>query len=370
MSSIAPARTPRRGRRARDLITGLAVAGAVVAGVAAPADAISLARPDALVFVPYKGQTTTVWRDGDVVQPVHFSAAQVVTGDFSAADGTDVLLYNPGAGADGILHVTPLDGAPTTSFRSEKVSGTFRPVVGDYNADGIDDVLWYAPGPASDHLWTFAADGSHTSAAIAINGTYRPTVADIDHDGGDDVIWYGPGTAADALWRFDDDGSHESLPVTIGGDYQLVVGRFGSTERVLFFNAHGPDSVWTFDSGAGHTSSNLPAIEGAARPIVGSFTHAGIDQVLFYRPGGAAETFVGFTPDGTPQQLEAPNVNGSYDPAVGDFDDDGWDDIAWASQGKAVLWEFNGGGYDQRMVTTNTVNTIAVTAFDDRGDID
>ena len=63
--------------------------------------------------------------------------------------------------------------------------------------------------------------------------------------------------------------------------------------------------------------------------------------------------------------LEPPNVGGTYDTAVGDYDGNGFEDIAWASGGKAYVWRFDGGGYSQIVVTTSTVNTLPFTsAFD------
>ena len=357
----------KRFHRTRALLAGTAVVAAALAGSAGTASA-GTAQSDSLVFVPYNGQTFTIWRNGNVVQPVHFSTQQAIEGNFSGASGEDTFLYNPGSGKDGILHVTPSASTATTSFRSESISGTFTPVVGDFDGNAIDDILWYAPGSGADYLWLFQPNGTHTQVSLTINGSYRPTAVATDGDGYDDVIWYAPGSAADSIWHFGPGGSHTSSAVTIGGNYQLITGYFGirpegsPQKRVIFFDPAGPDSIWTFSAAGSHTSAGLPSIQGAAKPIVGSFTSQLTDNVLFYRSGSAAEDLIGFDTAGAVQQYEAPVVNGSYDPAVGDFDGNLYDDIAWTSFGKATLWKFASGGFSQATITTNTNNTIGITS--------
>jgi hypothetical protein len=352
-----------RNHRARALIGGMALVAGAVFGTAAPASATEGTTSDALVFVPYNGQTFTVWRNGNKVQPVHFSTQQAIEGNFSGTVGTDLFLYNPGSGADGILHVSPSGTTATTAFRSETVNGSFKPLVGDFDGNAIQDIFWYAPGAAPDYVWLFQANGSHTVVNQSVSGTYRPTVSEVSGDGYDDIIWYGVGNAPDSMWLFDAGATHISKSVSIGGDYQLIPGYFGIAaegqpqKRIVFFNKAGFDYVWTFDSSANHTSLQMGNVDGNFVPLVGNYLSPINDQILFYRAGAGGERLVGFTNAGAEQQYEAPNVNGTYDPAIGDFDGNGYDDIAWGNAGKATLWKFNGGGYTQANIVTNTVNT-------------
>ncbi len=106
----------------------------------------------------------------------------------------------------------------------------------------------------------------------------------------------------------------------------------------------------------------MPNIDGNGfQPVVGGFTSTTTDAVLFYRRGSASERFISFGTDGSVNDLEPPVVNGSYDPTVGDFDGNGYGDIAWTSGGKATIWKFNSGGYTQTSVSTNTTNPIGRT---------
>src|SRR3954470_10767859 len=109
-------------RRAATLAATLVAAGGLLATTAAPAGATSV-DSSTLVFVPYNGQTFTIWRNGNTATPAHFSTAQVIEGNFGGPSGTDLFLYNPGSGADGIVSVSPNMSSFTQSFRSEAISG-------------------------------------------------------------------------------------------------------------------------------------------------------------------------------------------------------------------------------------------------------
>lgn len=363
----APTRSGRAPGRARTALAVLAAAAALVGLTATPAAATAV-DSDTLVFVPYNGQTFSLWRNGNLHQPAYFTTQQSFPGNFDGRSGTDLFLYNPGSGTDGILHVTPNVANLTYSFTTAPISGTYIPIVGDFDGNAIDDIFWYGPGAAADNLWLFQENGSHTSKSVAVGGTYTPTAINTDGDGYTDIIWYAPGTAPDSIWRFGPNAGHTSKSITINGTYTLIPGHFGAIaegspqRRLIFFNKAGADSIWTFDTDAGHTSAALPNIDGSTfRPVVGEFTDPDLDAVIFYRPGSASERFLSFTAAGTPQQLEPPVVNGTYDTSVGDYDGNGYQDIAWSGGGKATLWKFNGGGYAQATVTTNTVNTVTRT---------
>lgn len=346
-------------------VTALAAA-ALLALSTTPASATSV-DSDELVFVPYNGQTFTIWRNGNTAQPAYFTTQQSFPGNFNGLGGTDLFLYNPGSGQDGVLHITPNVNNFTYSFKAAPISGTYTPLVGDFDGNAIDDIFWYGPGAAADNLWLFDADGNHTSQNVAINGTYKPTVINVDGDGYSDIVWYAPGTAADSIWRFGPNATHTSKSITINGTYTLIAGHFGAIaegspqRRLIFWNKSGADSIWTFDTDAGHSSAALPNVDGSFTPIVGEFLDPNLDAVFFYRPGTASERLIGFNAAGTPQQVDAPVVNGTYDVSVGDFDGNTYQDIAWSSNGTAKLWKFNSGGYQQATVNSGTPNTITRT---------
>jgi hypothetical protein len=352
----------RRRRGLAVALASLATAG-LLGLTAAPVQADPV-DSDTLVFVPYNGQTFTLWRNGNVSQQARFTTQRTFPGNFDGQAGTDLFLYNPGSAPDGLLHVSPSGSGFTTGFTPDLVSGTFTPIVGDFNGNALDDIFWYAPGSGADHLWLYQSGGGHTSVPVAVNGSYRPAAINVDGDGDTDIIWYAPGTGADSIWRFGPGGSHTTKSVTINGDYQLIPGYFGvrpegsPQRRLLFFAKSGADSIWTFDTSANHTSAPIDNIDGPYKPVVGRFMSTTTEAVLFYRPGTGSERFIGFTNAGALEQFEPPTVNGVYDPAVGDFDGNGYEDIAWVTDGKATFWKFNGGGFTQATYNSGTPNTL------------
>ncbi|HEX7133207.1 MAG TPA: VCBS repeat-containing protein [Iamia sp.] len=358
-------------------LTGLALATGGLVATPGPVGAAAT-DSDTLVFVPFRGQTFGVVRNGVTTFPAYFGGGdyrggEPFVGDFTGSAGTDVFVYRPGPDPDGIVKITPSGTTVTTSLISKTVNGTFRPLVGDFDGNAISDILWYAPGSSPDALWLFNSNGTHTNVPLAISGSYVPTVFEANGDGYDDIIWYAPGGGADSLWLFGPGAGHTTKALSISGSYQLLQGYFGEAgegspqKRLLFFNPSGPDSIWTFDTAANHTSAALPNIDGAYIPVVGHFIEG--DNILWYRPGSASEALWGFTEEGSLNQLEAPPVNGSYDPTVGDFDGNGYEDIAWTASGNATIWQFNSGGFTQSSVTTGLPNTNAVTAYTDPFDL-
>jgi hypothetical protein len=73
------------------------------------------------------------------------------------------------------------------------------------------------------------------------------------------------------------------------------------------------------------------------------------------------ERLVTFYSNGTPNQVDSPQVGGTYAPEVGDYDGNAYDDIAWVANGTATLWKFDVGTYTQQKVTTTTKNTNPAT---------
>ena len=354
-------------RRAPKVLALLVAVAALAAFAAAPASATA-DDSDVLVFVPYAGQTFSIWRNGNLGTEAHVRTQDTVAGDFSGAAGTDLFLYNSGTDPDGILHVAPAPGGGyTSSFRSETINGLYTPVVGDFDGNAIDDILWYGKGTIPDSYWLFQVDGSHTTKTVTINGDYRVAPINIDGDGDTDLIFYAPGSSADSIWVHTSGANHTTKAITINGDYTLIAGHFsdvaeGSPQRRLYFwSKAGADSIWTFDTSGNHTSASMPNVDGSYEPVVGEFNSPYRDSVLFYKAGTGSERLLSFNANGSVNQLEPPVVNGSYDPVVGDFDGNGYGDIAWATGGKATLWKFNGGGYTQASVTTATPKTFPAT---------
>ncbi|HEV7723021.1 MAG TPA: hypothetical protein VGO60_17150 [Iamia sp.] len=336
----------RRGRRLSAAIAGLAVVAAGLAASPSPA-AAEPEDSDTLVFVPFHGQETAFFRWGVVTQQTLLTTAGAFAGDFSGDPGSDVFLYLPGPGADGILRITPDGRGITTSLDPTSVGGDYVPLVGDFDGNAIDDVFWYAPGGAADSIWLFQPDGSHTVRQAAVTGAYRTEVLDTDGDGRDDIVWYAAGAGADSIWIFGAGATHTVEQATINGDYTMGVGRFSDRpegspqEQLLFTNPGGADPIWTFDTAGNHTSTSHAIPPGQA--VVVDIDGDGRDAIYSYQPGPGTEAFTDFSAAGVASPgRTAPQANGQFQTAVGDFDGDGNEDIAMAQGSKLILWHFRG----------------------------
>ena len=106
--------------------------------------------------------------------------------------------------------------------------------------------------------------------------------------------------------------------------------------------------------GTGTTFANvtIPNVFGSYEPLVGDFNDDHHSDVLWYAPGSAADSLWrgaanGFTAG------PAVSINGNYTPAVGDFNGDGLTDVFWSDQGgKSHTWFGTAGGFRNGAPTT------------------
>lgn len=344
----------------RRVLGGLAVVTALVVGTGTVPASADTPPPGRLLFVPTSPGTGAMIRDGSKSSLAIGSGAQAVAGTFSSASGADVLVYSPGPATDFIAHLSNSIPATvtTTSF---SVGGTYIPIVGDFTGNGIDDILWYAPGSATDHLWSFSSTTTHTEIPVNISGTYRPTVLDANGDSYDDILWYSP-TGGDALWLFGTGGTtHTSKPVSAGPGYTVVAGHFGNPaagqprDRVVFYNPSGSDWFWTFNTSGGYTSAPLPNVDGNYQLLPGQFFEETYGGLIFYGPGALPEKEWAFGPGpggDVSVQTHMTKVTGTYIASTGDFDGNGFNDIAFSSGTSTIVWSFAfDGTYTQKSFT-------------------
>lgn len=113
-------------------------------------------------------------------------------------------------------------------------------------------------------------------------------------------------------------------------------------------------------------------VDGTYDPVVGNFDGDAYDEILWYAPGAGADSIWNFT-SFTSVQSSPRTISGTYTPVAGDFNGDGIDDIIWyrPGTGQDYLWQFNSsGGYTstaQRIDGTYTpiAGSFGTNATDD-----
>jgi hypothetical protein len=359
-------------RRLLGIAAATVAAVALVGGVGSLPAAADTPPSARLLFVPTSSGGGAMIRDGSKSSLAIGAGAQTRAGKFSSGTGSDVLVYSPGPTPDFVAHLSNSIPATVTST-SFAVNGSYIPIVGDFTGNGIDDILWYAPGSAVEHLWSFAGDTSHVEIPVSnVSGSYRPTVLDANGDSRDDILWYSP-DGSDALWLFGPGGTSKTdKPISAGPGYQVVAGHFGNPgagqpqDRVVFYNPSGNDWFWTFNTSGGYTSSLLPNVNGNYQLLPGQFFEETYGGLVFYGPGSLPEKEWAFGPGpGGDVAIEndIPPISGTYTAKVGDFDGNGFTDIAFLSGSNATVWNFTfDGTHTQKSFTglPTSVTTVVV----------
>ncbi len=120
-----------------------------------------------------------------------------VVGDWNADEIDDILWYSKtGTSRRWDGSVGGFISHPTASR-----PGPYKPIAGDFDANGYWDLLLYNPGTGADVLWTSDSSGFHQTRDITINGIYEPATTDIDGDGATEVIWVGAEGATN-IWSW------------------------------------------------------------------------------------------------------------------------------------------------------------------------
>lgn len=271
----------------------------------------------------------------------------------------DVGLYGPWDKTDEAL-LSKRDRALPSLGGKDAVGqkGTLLPISGDFNGDGRTDVYWYQPGPnpkfqaalktTNDQLWLAKEGGGWqklTDERFAQDSAAIPVVGNFDGERGDELWWVQPGSATDEKWTWSDSAGHferENISLAGSGTSAPRVGDLDGNGRddILWYTPGAASAtIWWDGRPEAKTSVNVGTETQTygRRPVVGNFDGdpEGKAEILWYGARGRSNTlWSGLSPSSSRPSTTtatglAPDASRVYAALVGDFDDDGKDDIYW-----------------------------------------
>jgi hypothetical protein len=108
-----------------------------------------------------------------------------------------------------------------------------------------------------------------------------------------------------------------SLPATVGANAHSG---FDAISDVLWYAA-GSDSdyLWLFAADGSHSEPVSVNIDGTYEPLIGDFDGSGTSDVLWYAAGNDSDYLWLFAADGSHSEPVSVNIDGTYEPLVGNF---------------------------------------------------
>jgi hypothetical protein len=180
------------------------------------------------------------------------------------------------------------------------------------------------------------------------------------------------------IFRFDDEdrGQYTATPETVLDSYEPVVGDFdgnGMDDILWYGPGSAADYIWWYNADGTYTGNSI-TVGGSYKPLAGDFDGDGVSDVIWYAPGSAADYIWWFKRGDhstRPYVGNSITVNGTFTPVVGDFDGDRTSDVIWYAPGSGAdyTWWFKRGDRSTRPYVGNTI-TVNGTYTPVAGDFD
>ncbi|MEV4637536.1 VCBS repeat-containing protein [Actinoplanes sp. NPDC049548] len=282
-----------------------------------------------------------------------------VAGDFNGDGRDDIVTFTRGSAADVYVALSTGSGFSGTGWKWHDyfAAGTETPLVGDFNGDGRDDIATFTRGSAADVYVALSTGSKFVGTGVKWHdyfaaGTEIPAVGDFNGDGRDDIATFTRGSTADVYVAL----STGSKFVGTGVKWHNYFAAGTEIPAVGDFNGDGRDDIATFTrgsaadvyvalstgysfSGTGWKWHDLFAV-GTELPSVGDFNNDGRDDIVTFTRGSAADVYVALSTGskfvGTGVKWHNLFAVGSEIPGTGDFTGDGRTDIATFTRGSAA----------------------------------
>jgi len=273
------------------------------------------------------------------------------SGDVNGDGRDDIVTFTRGTGCDVWIALSvelPPFGVqifgPGAKWNDMLACGPDIPLVGDFNGDQRADVVTFSRGTSCD-VWVGLSTGSQFAATKWHEtfgcGAEIPAVGDFNGDGKDDIATFTRGGGCDVFvaistgaafvgngWKWHDMfGCGNEIPAT--GDFNG-----DGKDDIAAFTPSYPGPVWVATSTGAGFGTGVKWKQGfsvfGAVPAVGDFNGDGRDDIVSFSRGTYCSVFVATSTGagfGSAAQWHDMFSCRNELPGVGDFTDDGRDDV-------------------------------------------
>ena len=279
-----------------------------------------------------------------------------LVGDFNNDDNDDIANFHPNNGKWWVSISNGSNSFRTTEWANLSTnSGWTSQLVGDFNNDGNDDIANFHP--RNGKWWVSISNGSNGFRTTewanlsTDSGWTSQVVGDFNNDGNDDIANFHPNNGK--WWVSISNGSNGFRTTewanlsTDSGWTSQVVGDFNNDGNDDIANFHPNNGKWWVSISNGSNGfrttewANFSTNSGWTSQLVGDFNNDGSDDIANFHPNNGkwwVSISNGSNGFRTTEWANFSTNSGWTSQLVGDFNNDGSDDIANFHPGNGTWW--------------------------------